>query len=366
MRGALHQFVPTFEPGAVGGHMLELRRLAREVLGVEAELFAEFVHPACEGQARRHVDYGRRVPARAGDVLVYHMAIGSGVADFVRERPERLVVDHHNITPPELYARWEPDAAYGCSWGRSQLPQLAGRAVLGVADSPFNEDELRQAGYAATATAPILLDPAFLAGGEGGADVDHAVLDRLLGTRAGAEWLFVGRVSPNKCQHDVVKAFAAYRRLYDPAARLHLVGGSSSDAYWSALEGYVAALGLGEAVHLTGPVGAGALLAHYRAADVFVCLSEHEGFCIPLLEAMSARVPVVAFASSAVPGTLGDAGVLLASKRPVTVAAAVHRVLSDDAVRTALVAAGQGRLDAFSPERTRTRWVEVLRGLDAT
>lgn len=360
---ALHQFVPTFEPGAVGGHMLELQCLAREVLGVEAELFAEFVHPASEGRARRHTDYGRRVAARPGDVLVYHMAIGSVVADFVKDRPERLVVDHHNITPPQMYERWEPAAAYGCSWGRAQLPQLAGRATLGVADSPFNEDELRQAGYPATATAPILLDPAIFSGTEG--DADEEILGRLAETKTGADWLFVGRVSPNKCQHDVVKAFAAYRRLYDPGARLHLVGGSSSPAYWSALEGYAAALGLASAVRLTGPVSAGGLLAHYRAADVFVCLSEHEGFCIPLLEAMASKVPVVAFASSAVPGTLGDAGVLLGSKRPATVSAAVHRVVSDQALRAALVAAGTTRLHHFSPERTRARWVEVLEGLDA-
>jgi L-malate glycosyltransferase len=203
--------------------MLELQRLARERLGVEAELFAEFVAPAFEGRARRHTEYGRRVPARPGDVLMYHMAIGSVVADFVRGRPEPLVVDHHNVTPPEMLERWEPGAAYGCSWGRAQLPELAGRSVLGVADSPFNEEELRQAGYAATATAPILLDPAFF---EAAGDVDEPALAELVEGGAGAEWLFVGRVSPNKCQHDVVKAFAAYRRVYDPAARLHLVGGS--------------------------------------------------------------------------------------------------------------------------------------------
>ena len=358
---ALHQFVPTFEPGAVGGHMLELQRLAREELGVEAELFAEFVHPAFEGRARRHTDYGRRVPARDGDVLVYHMAIGSVVADFVRQRSEPLVVDHHNVTPPEMLERWEPGAAYGCSWGRAQLPELASRSVLGVADSPFNEDELRHAGYAATATAPILLDPAFFSAADGEAD-DPAELEE---GRGGAEWLFVGRVSPNKCQHDVVKAFAAYRRLYDPWARLHLVGGSSSPAYWSALEGYAAALGLSGAVRLTGAVTANRLLAHYRAADVLVCLSEHEGFCIPLLEAMSNRVPIVAYASSAVPGTLGDAGVLLESKQPATVAAAVHRVVSDATLRAALVAAGEARLAEFAPARTRARWVEVLEGLGA-
>ena len=359
---ALHQFVPTFEPGAVGGHILELQRLARETLGVEAEVFAEHVHPAREGQARRHTDYGRKVPARPGDVLVYHVAIGSVVADFVRERSERLVVDHHNITPPELYERWEPDAAYGCSWGRAQLPELAARTTLGVADSTYNEDELRRAGYAATATAPILLDPAVFESGDAG--VDPAALARLEAGKAGADWLFVGRVSPNKCQHDVIKAFAAYRRMYDPGARLHLLGGNSSTTYHSALEGFAAALGLADAVRFTGPVSAGELLAHYRVADAFVCLSEHEGFCIPLLEAMAHRVPIVAFASSAVPGTLGDAGVLLASKRPATVAAAVHRVLSDGPLRNALVAAGTARLETFTLARTRARWLEVLRGLD--
>lgn len=360
---ALHQFVPTFEPGAVGGHMLELQRLAREVLGVEAELFAEFVHPSWEGRARRHTDYGRRVPAGAGDVLVYHMAIGSVVADFVRSRAEPLVVDHHNITPPELYERWEPAAAYGCAWGRSQLPELAGRSVLGVADSEYNEDELRRAGYAATATAPILLDPAVFEHGGGGADA--GALDRMWSTKVGADWLFVGRVSPNKCQHDVVKAFAAYARLYDPAARLHLVGGSSSSTYWAALEKYVAALGLADRVRLTGSVPSGDLLAHYEVADILVCLSEHEGFCIPLLEAMAHRVPIVAFASSAVPGTLGDAGVLLPSKQPSTVAAAVHRVLSDPSLRDALVAAGTARLEQFTLARTRDRWAEVLRAIDS-
>lgn len=360
---ALHQFVPTFEPGAVGGHMLELQRLARETLGVEAELFAEFVHPACRGQARTHTDYGRRVPARPGDVLVYHVAIGSVVADFVRRRPEQLVIDHHNITPPELYERWEPDAAYGCSWGRAQLPELASRTTLGVADSTYNEDELRRAGYAATATAPILLDPAIFDSGDAG--VDTAALARLRDGKVGADWLFVGRVSPNKCQHDVIKAFAAYHRIYDRGARLHVVGGSSSPTYWAALEGYVDALGLGAAVRLTGPVSAGELLAHYRVADAFVCLSEHEGFCVPLLESMANGLPIVAFASSAVPGTLGDAGVLVASKRPATVAAAVHRVLSDEPLRAALVAAGTARLDAFTLPRTRDRWLEVLRGLEA-
>jgi glycosyltransferase involved in cell wall biosynthesis len=358
---ALHQFVPTFEPGAIGGHVLELQRLAREELGLESEVFAEHLRwPGREQAAHAYRAYGsRKRPARPGDVLVYHMAIGSVVADFVRDRPEPLVMDHHNITPPSYYALWDPAAAHGCNWGRAQLADMAPRCALGVGDSPFNEEELRWDGYAPTATAPILLDLDRLT-----SDVDASCLDRLLSTKAGAEWLFVGRVSPNKCQHDVVKAFAAYRRMYDPQARLHLVGGSSADAYVAAIEGFAAEMGLHEAVRLTGSVTAGQLEAHYRAADVFVCLSEHEGFCIPLLEAMAHSTPIVAFAAAAVPGTLADGGVLLDSKEATTVAAAVHRVVADKAVRDAVVEAGGGRLADFSLDRTRARWVEVLQGVD--
>src|SRR5439155_17111000 len=228
-----------------------------------------------DGAAHPYRSYGsRKRPARPGDVLVYHMAIGSVVADFVRDRPEPLVMDHHNITPASYYALWAPGAAHGCNWGRAQLADMAMRCALGIGDSPFNEEELRRDGYAPTATAPILLDLDRLT-----SDVDAAHLDRLLSTKAGAEWLFVGRVSPNKRQDDVVKAFAAYRRMYDPQARLHLVGGSSADAYVEAIEGFAAEVGLREAVRLTGSVTPGQLEAHYRAADVFVCLSEHEGFC---------------------------------------------------------------------------------------
>lgn len=338
---ALHQFVATFEPGATGDHMLELQRLARDELGVEAELFAEYRRGPHAKSVHRHTDYR----GKPGDVLVYHMAIGSVVADFVADRPEPLVVDFHNITPASYVEPWEPAAAYGCAWGRNQLRELAVRADLGIAHSHYSEDELKKEGFAATAVAPILLD---LGSFEPAGPHEPG---------RGATWLFVGRISPHKCQHDLVKALSVYRRLYDPEARLVLVGGSSSDAYVAAVEGFAAELGLGDAVVLTGSVSAAELAAHYRAADVFVCVSEHEGFCIPLVEAMHHRVPVVAYASSAVPETLGDGGLLLPSKDPATVAAAVDRVMAD---REAVVAAGTARLADFSLERTRAAWTAVL------
>jgi glycosyltransferase involved in cell wall biosynthesis len=352
----LHQFVPTFEPGAVGGHMAELQRLWRESGRGESEVFAEHHRGGFQGRDFR--DYGtRRFPARPGDVLVYQMAIGSAVADFVKARPEPLVLNHHNLTPPELLHQWEPGATWGVQWGMSQLRELAGRTSLAVAVSHYNAAQLAEAGYHRIEVAPVLFDiEAF------NRDAEAEAVDALLAAKAqgGTDWLFVGRLAANKCQHDVVRAFAVYRRVYDPEARLHIVGAAPADAYRSALERLVSTLGLQGAVALTGGVSAQALAAYYRAADVFVCLSEHEGFCVPLLEAMSNRVPVVAFAAAAVPETLGDGGLLLPSKEPAVVAAAAHRVVSDQAVREALVSAGVKRLEDFTLERSRARWLDVL------
>ena len=346
---AVHHFVPTYEPGAVGGHIVEMQRLCREQ-GWESEVFTEHVRGL---PGRDFREYGRQVPARPDDVLVYHVAIGSPVADFVLARPERLVLDHHNLTPVPFFAPWEPWMIHGLAWGRAQLAALAERAVLGIADSSYNESELRELGCARTAVAPILLDLDQL-------DRDVAP-DRVASlATAGSTWLFVGRIAPNKCHHDLIKAFAVYRRVYDGDAVLRIVGGSASDRYVEALGDLVRALQLDAAVAFTGGVSDADLTAHYRAADVYVSVSEHEGFCVPLLEAMHNGVPVVAFGSTAVPETLGSGGLCLPSKDPGTVAAAVHRVVSDDTARAALVTAGRAHLRSFSLPVTRQRMLDAL------
>ena len=355
---ALHQFLPDLSPGdAVSSHTLAIQRELR-AMGLESEVFSHTTAPALAGRAQPYQSYA---PRGAGERLLYHLAIGSVVADHLLGRPEPLLVDYHNLTPGEFFADWAPSVVYGQSWGRQQLADLAARTELGIADSGFNRSELVAAGYRSTTVVPILLDPA-----EFDREVDAGALDRLLGAKAagGASWLFVGRVVPNKAQHDVVKAFAAYRRVFDPQARLHLVGGTSLPAYADAVARYVDALGLGDAVVLTGPVPPGVLAAHYRAADVFVCLSDHEGFCVPILEAMHHDLPIVALGAAAVTETVGLGGLVLDHKEPLTVAAAVARVLGDRPLRDRLVAAGRDRLADFSLERSRALLRDAVRSLD--
>jgi len=340
---AIHQFVPVLEPSAVGTHTLRLQALLR-AHGIPSEIFASVLHPKMRNNGHRYQEYGRNIPASPDDTLVYQLATGSELVDFLLGRPEKLVVNYHNITPSSFFALWEPHFASGLNLGRKQMRELGKRAILGITPSAFNEDELHGAGYAQTEVIPFLFDSK-----EFSVNVDTDLLAQLQQekTNGGTDILFVGRISPNKCQHDIIAAFAAYRRLYDPNARLRLIGSSSSSRYHEALQKFTTSLKIEHAITFAGSVPQSALVAYYETADVFLCLSEHEGFCVPLLEAMHHQLPIVAYRSSAIPETLSEAGLLLSSKTPVLVAATLDRVQKDPSLRDAMDTAGLQRLRNF-------------------
>ncbi len=272
----------------------------------------------------------------------------------------RLALDYHNVTDATYFWRWEPRAATTMLEGRRQLAVAAPAVEFGVADSEFNRREIAALHCPRTAVAPILVDFR-----EFDTAPDSDLLDSRRRTRAGGglDWLAVGRVAPNKCVHDIVLAFAVYRRLHDPRARLTLVGGQSAGLYWRALHKLSVDLDVADAVTFTDVVTHAELLACYRSADVLLCLSEHEGFNVPVLEAMYFDVPVVAYAAAAVPDTVGDAGLLLTDKDPVVVATAVDRLRSDASLRQSLVEAGRKRVEHFSIERTGPQWIDTFTGL---
>jgi len=351
---AVHQFLPALLPGdAVGMHTLQVQAALREV-GLDSEIFCEAIHHQLEGSGHHFSEFGRYAK---GSVLLYQFATGSVLADEVFARPEPLVVDYHNITPAEFFRRWDPAVANAMAWARAQLALLAPRSAIGVGDSSYNEAELVEVGYRRTGVVPILLDLEAMS-----AEVDGDARARLQEAKqdGGADWLFVGRLAPNKAQHDLIKALYAYREAYDPRARLYLVGRRATDSYYEALTGFAVRLGVTDAVRIREGVSGGELAAHYSTADVLVSVSEHEGFCVPPLEAMRHDLPVVAYAAGAVPETVGDAGLLLARKDPSTVAASVNRVLSDDVLRQRLIGAGRRRLGDFSLESSKRKLVEAL------
>jgi L-malate glycosyltransferase len=350
---AVHQVIPVLAGAdAVGSHTL-LVRAALRAAGFESEVFAEDVHRDVAGEARPVRQLGRR---SAADLLLYQCSTGTKLTDWLLARPEPLAVDYHNITPASYFERWEPEAARNMRRARTDLHRLAPRTALALADSTFNAEELAGAGFPPAVVVPPLLDLGAVA-----ARPDPGTAAVLRRARTGAHWLFVGRLAPNKCQHDLIAALAVARRLHDPGARLTLVGSATSEAYRDAVEALADDLGVGGAVTFTDRIGPAELAAHWLDADVFVCLSEHEGFCVPVVEAMHAGVPVVAYAAGAVPETVGGAGVLLDGKDPVLVATAVARLLADPLRRGELVDAGKARAGELDADVTGPRLVEVVR-----
>lgn len=352
---AVHQFLPSFAAGdAIGHHVRRFQRVLQEA-GYQSEIFADEAQPAVRRLARHYREY---TPSANGPPtwLLYHLSTGSPMAGFLAGAGHPLAVYYHNITPARFFERWEPEATGSARAARSQLRQLASPSRFAMANSAFSAEELCDQGYANVSVVPVLVDFA-----EYDVPADAPTLDRLRrAAGGGARWLFVGRLAPNKCQHDIIGAFALYRELFDPAARLSLIGGRTSMLYWEGLGLLADELGCAGAVEITDVLTFPQVLAHYRTADVFVSLSEHEGFCVPLLEAMHFDVPVVALGSSAVAETVGDAGLVLPEKDPVEVACAVHRVLTDDGLRSQLVAAGRRRVEHFSFENNRARLLSAL------
>ena len=339
---------------AIGVHTVNLMHALRAA-GIGSDIFYGTCTPDMAGVARPLSALGRTARDRT---LLYQSSIGSPVFDTLMTRDEPKLVNYHNITPTELLAPWEPAVAYETSLGRAQLERLAPHSLFAIADSRFNEQELIDAGYTKTAVASLLIDMT-----RAGPVPDPKTAARLASERSagGVDLIFVGKVSPHKAPHDLVKMLSVYRRVYDPCARLRLVGSPLGERYAPALARFVHDVGLDDAVEVTGSVDPATLEAYLRAADVFVCASEHEGFCVPIVEAMGHGLPVVAYGAAAVPETVGNAGLVLPTKDPLRFAAAVHRVVTDDALRARLADAARARAASFSIERATARHVELIR-----
>jgi glycosyltransferase involved in cell wall biosynthesis len=346
---AVHQFHAGTAPGdAITNQMLEVRGHLRR-LGWRSEIFAEHVAPDL---ADRILPLGA-YRGDASELLLAHHSQGHLAFDDVMDLPNPIVAVYHNVTPEHFF---EDAAARRFSrMGREQLGYLARRALFGVADSNFNRVEMLSAGFRRVDVLPVRVDFG---------EFEDA---GMLAGRASNDWLFVGRITPNKCQHLLVEAFAAYSRTFDDRARLLLVGGTSDEPYRRELFETAERLHVADRVLFRGKVSDRDLHAAFAEAGVYVSLSDHEGFGVPLLEAMAARLPVVAYGSSAVPETLGGAGVLLRTQDPTTVAATVHAVLSDPGLRSRLVdrqSERMAKVGAFDVPRALRRMVARAEGAE--
>ncbi len=355
----IHHFVPVLHRGdAVGRHTLRLRDATR-ARGFRSEIFVDTVDDDTVAETVPVLSYPES--AQPGDVVVYQFATASAMAPWLAGRAETLVVNYHNVTPPELMAPWDNHLALGQLRAQGDLRLLAPRTALAVADSAYNEAHLASSGFVATAviSPSAALDPAVALDPDVTTRADP-VQPAGGATEGGARWLAVGRVSPNKGLESTIAALAVARAHADPGATLQIIGKPATDSYVGALHRYVAELGLTTAVRFAGHASDATVASAYAAADVLVVTSDHEGFCVPVVEAMAAGVPVVAFDQGAVPEVLGGAGVLVADKDPYALAASISAFLADALRRDAAVAAGRRRLAELDLPAAADRFVSLL------
>jgi glycosyltransferase involved in cell wall biosynthesis len=337
----IDQWVPALHRGDAIGDSARLMREAFRRWGHTGDVYALELDEDLGDDGRSFEDWRAGGPS---DVVILHYALPSPLTQAFREHDGGRVLLHHNITPPEFFAGYDDEMVRICDLGRRELAGLAGVTDLGLADSEFNRAELEAAGFRRTGVLPIYLDFARYR------EAPNRVLRRALGDGR-RNVLFVGRLAPNKRQDDLIRMASYWKRYISPDLRLLLVGKlPKRRAYFDALQAllYEEAFTPAEVV-FTGHVDHDDLLACYAAAHVFVSMSEHEGFGVPFVEAMLMRVPILAYAAGAVPGTLGGAGILFSEKRLDEVAEMAHALATEASLREQVLAGQDRRVAAFAP-----------------
>ena len=357
--GRVHQVLATLGYGdAIGHEVLGIQRVLQDA-GYDSEIFVETADRRLEHLT---TDYREMVGNVApDDVLIHHFSIGSRASRTAYALPGRMALVYHNITPPEYFIGVHKDLVKLCFRGRRELTAYISRCALGLGDSEYNRQELDDLGFSATGVLPVVPDFAHL-------DLPP---NTMTADRFDDGWtnvMFVGRVIPNKKFEDVIRAFHVYRTRHNPRSRLLLVGSYGGfEKYLAMLHALVARLGTPD-VHFLGHVSNEELTALYDVADLFLCASEHEGFCVPLIESFYKQVPVVAYAATAVPATMDGGGVLYDTKDPFEIARILAAILDDADLEDRIIAtqdAALARLLEKDFAGTLLRFVDQIRAAPA-
>jgi glycosyltransferase involved in cell wall biosynthesis len=344
---AIHQMLPDFSYGdAIGNDVLGIRKTLRD-WGYDSEIYAQHVHSRLSKEARPFQEY--KDVSGTDQILIFHFSIGSELSEFVKRLPDRKILIYHNITPPHFFKGINAEVERRCAWGYEELKRLAPHFDLGLGVSDFNRRDLEKAGFRRTGVLPIFIDfNNYYAAPEG------AVQKQLDDGKINI--LHVGRLVPQKKIEDLIRVFYLFQKRLVPESRLILVGTDSGVRNYSrAVKTLIGELGLEEKVLLPGFTTFRELITFYRGSHLYLCLSEHEGFCVPLIESMFFGLPIIAYLTGGIPETLGGAGVGLREKRPEEIAEIMGLILEDQDLRKTLIAGQKEKLKDFSLERNRER-----------
>lgn len=348
------QLLPTVAFGdAVGNDAQAIKELLLD-MGHKTQIYAENIDKRLPvGTA----EYVTNMPElQPEDILLYHGSTGTELNELIPSLGGRKVMIYHNITPGFYFFPYSLEAASRTEEGIAQIHNLSDQFDYCIADSDYNKKDLLKMGY----NCPIDVCPILIPF----SDYEKAPSKKIIKQYEKDGYtnlLFVGRIAPNKKQEDVIRSFYIYQKLYNEKSRLFLVGNSNGmERYAKRLQDYTEKLGIQDKVIFTGHIKFDEILAYYHIADAFVCMSEHEGFCVPLVEAMFFDVPIIAYNTSAIGDTLGNSGILLEDNNPVLVAMMIDKIVKSKALREQVLKGQRNRLKDFEHKKIGQRLKSCL------
>ncbi len=349
----IYQIVDSLNFGdAIGNHIIAVKHVI-ESMGIPTAVYASTISPKIKEQ--NTFSYGQLPKLAFDDIIIYHMGSGSPLNLQVSEFPCRKILFYHNITPYHFFDIDNMNASENCRRGLSDIRKMCGKFDGYLCASEFSKRDMIQMGYDADL---IQVMPIIVPFEDYEQTPDADMVQKL--SDGMTNIVFVGRIAPNKKHEDLIRIFDCYQKHVRPNARLILAGSANADGmYFPDLQDYIRALDA-QNIMFPGHISFPEILAIYKTADVFLCMSEHEGFCVPMLEAMTFSVPVIAYDAGAVPETLGGAGIVVDSKEPQFVAQVMERVVTDEALRGQLIAAERKRLEDFAYEKIKMQIVTYL------
>jgi L-malate glycosyltransferase len=348
----VNQWVPAAHRGdAVGDSARRVEALLRK-MGFASHLYAMTVDDDLK-EGVRPFDHPE---ARGGDVTIFHFGLASEMTPEFASLPRGRVLQYHNITPAHFFARYDTNHFRLARLGRQHLASLVGQVDLAVGDSEYNRAELAQMGFAPTAVVPIAVDTTRITGAPPRPALEEVLDDGL------DNFLFVGRIVPNKKIEDFVRLAEHYKRYVNVDYRFLFVGRYDGvPRYYAMIRALMEQYEIPpDRFIFTGPVPDEDLAAYFRMARVYISLSEHEGFCVPLLEAMAADVPVLAYAAGAIPDTLGGAGVQFSPKDLEHAAELLGTLTFEDEVRRRVIEGQRRRLADFGDARVERELRDII------
>lgn len=351
----IYQIVASLNFGDAIGNDVIAKKHVIEDMGIETEIYAGSVAAKITEPGVFTLDKMPKV--NEDDIMIYHMGNGSPINHLVTELNCRRIMFYHNITPYEFFAIDNINSVEGCRRGIEDMhTHMKGKFDAYITASQFSKDDLVRMGYKENLIDVI---PIIVPFDDYKQQPDEAMMRKL--SDGVTNILFVGRVAPNKKHEDIIRAFAYYKKHVNEKSRLILVGSHDVNGmYYNDIVSYVNKLGV-EDVVFPGHISFAEILAIYSKADVFLCMSEHEGFCVPLVEAMTFDVPVIAYNACAVPETLGGASVVVDDKDPVFLSKVINEVVTNDDMRKTIIEAQRKRLEDFQYEKIKDTFQKFLR-----